>query len=83
MRASATACEAGLTLPWTLALLLAGLGLSAFCLWHQRRPRELGQVSLFPSTLLLGVGVILVILALAHLVTLTTGHAPPGRGPRF
>ncbi len=72
-----------MTLPWTLALLLAGLGLSAFCLWHQRRPRELGEVSLFPSTFLLGVGLILVILALAHLVTLLTGHAPPGRGPRF
>lgn len=72
-----------MTLPWTLLLLVAGLGLSGFCLWHQRRPRELGEVSLFPANLLLGVGLILVILALAHLVTLTTGHAPPGRGPRF
>lgn len=72
-----------MTLPWTLALLAVGLGLSALCLWHQRRPRELGEVSLFPANLLLGVGVILVILALAHLVTLATGHAPPGRGPRF
>lgn len=72
-----------MSLPWTLALLLAGLGLSGFCLWHQRRPRELGQVSLFPATFLLGVGLILAILALAHLITLLTGHAPPGRGPRF
>ena len=33
--------------------------LSAFCLWHQRRPRGLGEVSLFPSTLLLGTGLLL------------------------
>lgn len=72
-----------MSLPWTLALLALGIGLSGFCLWHERRPRELGRVSLFPSTLLLGVGLILAILALAHLVTLATGHAPPGRGPRF
>ncbi len=72
-----------MSLRWTLVLLFAGLSLAAFCLWYERRPREVGSVSLFPATLLLGVGVILVIAALAHLVTLLTGHAPPGRGPRF
>ncbi|MFO1070507.1 MAG: hypothetical protein U1E14_18475 [Geminicoccaceae bacterium] len=60
----------------TLVLLAAGVLLSAFCLWHQRRPRGLGEVSLFPSTLLLGAGLLAMILALAHLVTLWTGHAP-------
>ena len=60
----------------TLILLAAGVALSAFCIWHQQRPRRLGEVSLFPSTLLLGVGLVAVILALAHLVTLWTGHAP-------
>jgi hypothetical protein len=69
-----------MTLLWTLALLAAGLGLSAFCLWHQRRPRELGDVPWFPSTLLLGVGLVLAIVALAHLVTLLTGIELRGRG---
>lgn len=70
---------AGMTHGWTLALLAFGLGLAGFCLWHQRRPRRLGEVSLFPSTLLLGVGLVLVILALAHLITLGTGVAPGRR----
>jgi hypothetical protein len=68
-----------LTLDWTLALLAAGVLLAAYCLWHQRRPRELGEVSLFPANLLLGVALVLVVLALAHLVTLWTGHAPGRR----
>jgi len=69
-----------MSLAWTLALLAAGLALAALCLWHQRRPRELGEVSWFPSTLLLGVALVAIILALAHLVTLTTGHPLVGRG---
>lgn len=63
----------------TVVLLAAGLGLTLFCLWHQRRPRELGDVSIFPSTLLLGVGLVAVILALAHLVSIYTGHPLTGR----
>jgi uncharacterized iron-regulated membrane protein len=71
-----------MSLAWTLALLAAGLALAAFCLWHQRRPRELGDVPWFPSTLLLGVALVAVILALAHLVTLLTGHPLVGRRMR-
>lgn len=63
----------------TLVLLAAGVALSGFCLWHQHRPRELGQVSLFPANFLLGVALVVVILALAHLVTLLTGHPLTGR----
>jgi uncharacterized iron-regulated membrane protein len=69
-----------MSLGWTLLLLAAGLGLSAFCLWHQRRPRQLGDVPWFPSTLILGVGVVLALVALAHLVTLLTGIELRGRG---
>ena len=68
-----------MTLPWTLALLLAGLAVAAFCRWYETRPRELGEVPLLPSTFLLGVGVLLAVLALAHLVTLTTGVPLEGR----
>lgn len=71
-----------MTLPWTLLLLAAGVALAAFCLWHQRRPRELGEVSWFPSTLLLGVALVMVVLAVAHLVTLLTGHPLVGRSVR-
>lgn len=71
-----------MSLAATLVLLAAGLGLAAFCLWHQQRPRELGVVTWFPSTLLLGVALVAIILALAHLVTLVTGHPLVGRGQR-
>jgi hypothetical protein len=37
-----------LSLPWTLALLVAGAALAAFCRWHETRPRELGRVSCCP-----------------------------------
>ena len=69
-----------MSLGWTMALLAGGVALAAFCLWHQRRPREIGDVPWFPSTLMLGVGVVLVIVALAHLVSLLTGVELRGRG---
>ena len=63
----------------TFVLLAVGVALAGYCLWHQHRPRELGEVSLFPANLLLGVGLLLVILALAHLVSVLTGHPLTGR----
>lgn len=63
----------------TFILLAIGLALTAYCLWHQRRPRALGEVSLFPANMLLGVGLIIVVLALAHLVSVLTGHPLTGR----
>lgn len=71
-----------MTLPWTLLLLALGVALALLCLWHQRRPRELGEVSWFPSTLLLGVALVMVVLAVAHLVTLLTGQPLVGRSLR-
>lgn len=68
-----------MTLPWTLLLLALGLSLAAFCRWYEARPRELGEVRLFPSTLVLALAVLLVVLAAAHLVTLLTGVPLKGR----
>ena len=63
----------------TLALLVAGLALSAFCRWRESRPRELGEVPLVPTTPLLAVGILAVLVAAAHLVTLVTGVPFAGR----
>lgn len=63
----------------TFVLLALGLALAGYCLWHQRRPRALGDVSLFPANLLLGVALVMVVVALAHLVSLITGHPLTGR----
>ena len=69
-----------MSLAWTSSLLVVSTVLAAYCLWHQRRPRELGEVTLFPATLLLGVALILIVVSLAHLITLLTGISLPGRG---
>ena len=71
-----------MTLPWTVALLVLGLALAGFARWYESRPRELGEVRLFPATLLLAIGVIAAVLATAHLVSLLTGNPLVGRyGP--
>ncbi len=62
-----------MTLAWTLVVLAVGLGLSGFCLWRIERPRLPGEVRVFPAPLLLGVGLLLVLVALAHLLSLETG----------
>ncbi|MEZ5824643.1 MAG: hypothetical protein R3C97_07850 [Geminicoccaceae bacterium] len=63
----------------TLLLLAGALALGGFCLWFERRPKELGEVRMFPSTILLILSVVAVIVALAHLVTLLTGIPLRGR----
>jgi hypothetical protein len=63
----------------TLALLTAGLALAAFCRWRESRPRELGDVPLIPTMPLLAVGILAVMVAVAHLVTLATGVPFAGR----
>jgi hypothetical protein len=68
-----------LSLPWTLALLAVGVALAALSRWHESRPRGLGQPRLFPSTLVLAVGVLLSVVAAAHLVSLLTGTPLRGR----
>jgi hypothetical protein len=54
-------------------MLAAGLLLAGFARWQETRPREIGEVRLFPSTAVLAAGVLLTVLAAAHLVSLLTG----------
>ena len=63
----------------TLALLAAGVTLSAFCRWYEGRPRELGELRLLPTTALLAIGILAVLMAAAHLVTLVSGVPFAGR----
>jgi uncharacterized iron-regulated membrane protein len=67
-----------MSLSWTLVLLFGGIGLAGLSLWQERRPREIGALR-FPATLGLAAGIILIVLALGHLVTLETGRAFTGR----
>jgi hypothetical protein len=60
-------------LPWTLGVLALGLALTGLARWHETRPREFGQVRLLPILPVLAVGVLLSVLAAAHLVSLLAG----------
>ena len=54
-------------------MLAVGLVLTGFARWQETRPREIGDVRLFPTTAVLAVGILLAVLAAAHLVSLLTG----------
>ncbi len=67
-----------MTLPWTLALLVAGLALAASPAGMKRGRASSARCVCSRSTLLLAIGVISAVLAAAHLVSLLTGHPAGG-----
>lgn len=66
-------------LPATLILMIVCAAAAAACRWHETRQRPLGEVSLFPSTLVMAIAVLAFVLATAHLVSLITGVPLKGR----
>jgi hypothetical protein len=47
--------------------------------WHERRPRALGRPPLVPHSAIQVVAVLVIIVMLAHLVSLLTGQPLKGR----
>lgn len=69
-------------LGWTVALVVLGVALCGLARWQESRPRPLGEPPLIPPVLVLSSGVLLLVLAGAHLVTLLTGVPLKGQfGP--
>lgn len=68
-----------MSLHWTLTTLVIGLSLAGLARWQETRPREFGDVRLFPVLPVMAVGVMLSVLAGAHLVSLLTGMPLKGR----
>jgi uncharacterized membrane protein YidH (DUF202 family) len=68
-----------MSLAWTLTLLGVGLALTGLARWQDTRPRELGEVRMFPVVPVMAVGVMLSVLAASHLVSLLTGIPLKGR----
>lgn len=62
-----------MSLEATLALLASGIGLCAWAAWQERRPRSLGDLPVLPPIPVLFVGVMIVLVSMAHLVTIWTG----------
>jgi len=65
--------------PWTLALLLTGAAAFAGATWRARRAREVFEVPLVPYGAVQFVALVLVVVMLAHLVTLASGQPFAGR----
>jgi len=54
----------------TLGALAAGLAIAGLAVWAERRPRDSLDPRLIPTTPIMFVGVLMVLLALVHLMTL-------------
>lgn len=68
-----------MSLVLTLVLLAAALAVVGLANWRERQPRQLNKTPLFSYPLIQMVGVVVVILMVAHLVSLLTGQQLHGR----
>jgi uncharacterized membrane protein YidH (DUF202 family) len=71
-----------MSLALTVAILLGALLVAGFANWRERRPRDLGRPPLLPYTTIQVLAVLVIIVMLAHLVSLLTGHPFQGRSSR-
>ena len=68
-----------MSLPVTLFLLLTALALVLFANWRERRGHPLGKAPLISYPAIQMVGILFLVLLLAHLVSLLTGQPLQGR----
>ncbi len=57
----------------TMAVFSLGLAMAGWAAWQERRQRGLGELPLLPPIPILILGVIIMMVAAAHLVSLWTG----------
>ena len=70
-----------LDMPATLGILFVGLAVFGFAVWRARRPANPLKVRMINYHVVQIFTIILLLLMLAHLVTLIAGHPLPGRQP--
>jgi hypothetical protein len=66
----------------TIALFSLGLAMAVWAAWQERLQRGLGELPLLPPIPILILGVIIMLVAAAHLVSLWTGVPLKGRFAR-
>jgi hypothetical protein len=69
-----------LSLPLTLAILVLTMGVFGFAFWRGSRPAEPLKVRMINYQVVQIVCVVVVLLMVAHLVTLLSGQPLPPRG---
>ena len=72
-----------LSLPLTLTILALAMGLFAFAYWRGSRPAEPLKVRMVNYHVIQIACVVVVLLMVAHLVTLFSGRPPTGGGRPF
>jgi hypothetical protein len=68
-----------MSLALTLVILLAALLAAGLANWRERHPRPLGRPTMVPYIAVQAIASLVVILMLAHLVSLLTGTPLKGR----
>lgn len=63
----------------TVAIILTAAGTLGLAIWRDRKPPELGKIWHFPWRPLAAVAILVILLGLAHLVTLLSGRPFSGR----
>jgi hypothetical protein len=66
----------------TLAVLAAAVAVFLFATYQGRRPRELGELRWIPYGGVQFVAILIIVLALAHIISLLTGQPLVGRFSR-
>ncbi|NKB59852.1 MAG: hypothetical protein GKS00_26375 [Alphaproteobacteria bacterium] len=66
----------------TLAVLAAAVGLFLFATYKARQPHELGKLRWIPYGGIQFVAILIIVLALAHVISLLTGQPLVGRFSR-
>ncbi len=67
----------------TVSVIAVAMGLVIYLTWLEKRPVEIGRTRLVPLTPVLFLCVLILIMGLAHLVSLLTGTPYMGRMGRF
>ncbi len=67
----------------TIALIGAAMALIVYLVWLEKRPVELGKPRLVPLTPVLFLCILVLIMALAHVISLLSGTPYMGRMGRF
>lgn len=67
----------------TIGIILAAAGFGLYLIWLEKRPVEIGKPRLVPLTPLLFLCVLIVIMGLAHMLSLLTGTPYTGRMGRL